>query len=294
MGVMYSAIPDGGTDPATGASARAYSMIYLKGLYARPGAWKHLLNLSSDAGFGQTVSMAEMPSITAVDVTIATGAYDYNNTSLLMRTVTMDKVVAIPYSVPEYTLIQAKMDLRAALVENASKSVNDRIDYELSGLIASVSTNSAGSNGADLTEPYVFTALQKLVDNRVDVSNPAELVWVLPSSQFAAVHLLKGYTQYRIVAGQGGNADGAQDIQPNILTLCGIDVHFRTDASLSVTGGKIGGLFHKDSVGVAIQRAPSLRQPFPIAGTVNWDMTTFAVFGINLLAEKRACKVLCK
>jgi len=289
-GVMYSDIPATGSTAADGASAKAYSMLYLKGLYARPGAWKHLVNVSSDAGFGQTVSLDEMPSIAAVDVTVATGAYAYENTSLLQRVITMDKIKAVPYSVPEYTLVQSKIDLRAALVENAAKSVDDSIDAEMAKLCVSLTTNSAGSLGSDLTETYIFTALQKLVDNKVDISNTNDLVWILPSSQFAVVHLLKGYTSYRTWAGSS-DADGGNDIKPNVLSLCGIDVHFRTDSALSITGGKVGGLFHKDSVGVAIQRMPSLRQPFPIAGTVNWDMTTFAIYGINILAEKRGCLI---
>ena len=118
-----------------------------------------------------------------------------------------------------------------------------------------------------------------------------DMCWILPGSQFGAVHLLKGYTSYRI-SNSGTGTDGSQDIQANILTLCGIDCFFRNDSDLTVTSGKIGGLFHKDSVGVAIQKAPTFRIS-PIPGTVNTELLAYSIFGIDLLAEKRAVKVLC-
>lgn len=293
MAVFYHAIPSTSSEAAHGVSAKAYSLQYLRGLYARPGAWKHMLNTTSDAGFGEAVYLAQMPSLTAVDVTVATGAFDYDATSVLQRTITIDKIKAIGHSVPEYVITQSKYDVKSLLAENAAKSVNDSIDLEMAKLCASISTNSAGSVGTDLTETYVFTALQKLADYKVPMDNPADLVWILPSSQFAAVHLLKGYTSYRIWSGES-DAEGSKDVRANILTLCGIDVHFRNDTALTVTGGHIGGLFHRDSVGVAIQRAPAMRQPMPIPGTINTELLCFAMFGINLLDEKRACLVNAK
>lgn len=292
-GVLYNANPATSSEPGFGLSAKAYSLQYLRGLYARPGAWKHVLNTTADAGFGESVSLAELPSITAVDVTQSTGAFTYDNTSILQRSIVMDKIKAVPHSVPEYMLLQSKYDVKGLLAENAAKSVNDSIDFEMTKLIASISTNSAGSANADLTEAYMFQAMQKLAENKVPLDNPSDLVWVLPATQFAAVHGLKGYTSYRIWSG-ATDAEGGNDIKANVLTLAGIDVHFRTDSAMTVSSGKIGGLFHRDSVGVAIQRAPSMRQPMPIPGTINTELLTYAIFGITLLAEKRASKILCK
>jgi len=291
-GVLYNSIPATAADPAHGVSAKAYSLKYLKGLYSRPGAWKHMMNVTTDSGFGETVSLGELPAVTPVDVTVSTGAFSYDNTSILQRVVTMNKIKAVPHSVPEHTMVQSKYDVKGLLSENAGAALNDSVDAEMAELIASIATNSAGSANADLTETYVFAALQKLAENNVPMSNPMDMCWILPGSQFGAVHLLKGYTSYRIM-NSGTGTDGSQDIQANILTLCGIDCFFRNDTALSVTSGKIGGLFHKDSVGVAIQKAPTFRIS-PIPGTVNTELLAYSIFGINLLAEKRAVKVLCK
>lgn len=292
-GVLHNANPATSSEPAVGLSARVYSLKYIKGLYARPGAWKHLINTTADAGYGESVNLAQLPSLTAVNVTASTGAFSYDNTSILQRTIIMNKFKAVPHSVPEYILLQSKYDVKSLLAENAAKAVNDSIDYELTSLIASLSTNSAGSANADLTETYVFNALQKLAENLVPMDNLQDLVWDLPASQFSPVHLLKGYTSYRIWSGDS-DAEGSGDLRANILTLCGIDVHFRTDTSMTVTSGKIGGLFHRDSVGIAIQRAPAMRQPMPIPGTINTELLTYAIFGISLLDEKRAVQILCK
>lgn len=290
---LYVNNPGTNAEPAFGLISKAYSLQYLKGLYARPGAWKHVLNMTTDATFGETVSLAQFPNLTAVDVTSSTGSFAYNSTSILQRTVSMNKLKAVPHSVPEYVIVQSKYDVKALLAENAAKAVNDSIDHEMMKLISSLSTNSAGTANYDLTETNILVALQKLADNKVPLDNPNDLVWILPSSQFAAVHALKNYTNYRIWSG-APDAEGGNDVKANVLTLMGIDVHFRVDSEMTVTSGKIGGLFHRDSVGIAIQRAPSMRQPMPIPGTINTEILTYAIYGINLLDEARAVKILCK
>lgn len=291
FGVMYNSIPATAADPAHGVSAKAYSLKYLEALYAKPGAWKHMMNVTTDAGFGETVSLGELPAVTPVDVTVSTGAFSYDNTSILQRVVTMNKIKAVAHSIPEHTMVQSRYDIKSLLSMNSGSALNDSVDGEFSALIASISTNSAGSANADLTEAYVFDALQALVQQNVSLANPMDLAWILPGSQFGAVHGLKGYTAYRIF-NNGVSAEGSADVRADVLTLCGIDVYFRNDSSLTVTSGKIGGLFHKDSVGVAIQKAPTFRIS-PINGTVNTEVLAYSIFGINLLQEKRAVKVLC-
>lgn len=294
-GVMYNAIPSTAADPANGVAAKAYSVKYLGGLYSRPGAWQHMLNLTTDAAFGETVGLSEFPTVTPVDVTVSTGAFSYDNTSILARTVTMNKIKAVAYSLPDHTVVQSKMDVVAALNENAGKALQDSIDGEMAELIASISTNSAGSANADLTEDYVWAALGKLVQTGGSnlISNPMDMCWILPGSQYSVLKkALKGYTNFRYYAG-GANPDRGGDLGPQIDTLCGIDVYFREDSALTVTSGKIGGLFHKDSVGVAVQRMAKTRVT-PIPGTVNMEHAAWNIFGINLLAEKRAVKLLCK
>ena len=294
-GVMFNSNPAVNTDPGFGLSARAYSIQYLKALYAKLGAWKHIRNFDADvSAFGESVSLPSFPRLTAVDVTSSTGAFAYDNTSITQQTVKINKMKAIAYSVPEYVLLQSKIDVKTAFAEEAARAVNDTLDHEMVKLIPSLTTNSAGSAGADLTDPYVLAAIQKLVDNYVPLNDPQDLVWILPSSQFAAVHTLKSYANsFRILAGDS-DAEGVRDVKAAVDTLYGIDVFFRNDSEMTVSTGKIGGLFYRDSVGIAIQRMPSLRQPMPIPGTINTELLTHALFGIDLLKEFVACKVLCK
>lgn len=292
-GVMYNANPATSSEPGHGLAARAFSAQYLKALYARQGAWKHLRNFTADCtAFGESVGLPSFPRLTAVDVTSSTGAVAYENTSITAQTVVINKMKAVAYSVPEYVLLQSKIDIKSAFADEAARAVSDSMDAEISTLALALSTNSAGSANADLSETYVYQALGKLSENYADMSNPDDLVWILPSSQFAAVHGLKGYTNYRILPGNG--SEGANDVKANILTLMGIDVHFRNDAALTVTSGKIGGLFYRDSVGVAIQRMPAMRQPMPIPGTINTELMTHALFGITTIKQALAVKVLCK
>lgn len=295
-GVMYNAIPSTSADPAHGlALVKKYSARYLKGLYAKPGAWQRVLNVTTDAGMGQSVEMGELPTVTAQDVTVSTGAFTYDNTSILARSVTIDKIKAVAHSLPDHTLIQSAVDIKAALSENAGLALQNAIDGEMTELIASISTNSAGSANADLTEDSIWASLQKLVETGGSnlISNPSELVFILPGSQYGPCKkALKGYTNFRYYSG-GSAPDGANDLKPQIDTIAGIDTFWRNDSSMTVSSGKIGGLFHRDSVGVAIQKAASFRIS-PISGTVNTELLAYNIFGIGLLSEKRAVKVLCK
>ena len=293
---MYDVAQAGSGYPASGLNAQAFSINYLKAMYDRPGAWKHLRNFDADvSAFGQSVTVPIFPRLTAVDVVNSTGAFSYDNTSILSGVVQINKQKAVPFSPTYPVLTQSKIDVPTAFAEASGMAVADSIDHEVVKLIASLSTNSAGSLGSNLTEAAIDDALGTLVANHVDVeSNPQDLVWILPASQFSAVRQLKGYDKaYRIVA-PSTDSEGSADLKPFITTINGIEVHFRSDSEMGVSTGRIGGLFHRDSVGIAIQRMPSMMPPQRIPGTTNMEYVCLALYGVNTLKEFLACKVLCK
>ena len=295
-GIMYDVAGAGSGYPASGVAAQAFSINYLKAFYDRPGAWKHLRNFDADvSAFGQTVTVPIFPRLTAVDVTNSTGAFAYDNTSILPGVVTINKQKAVPFAPTYPVLTQSKIDIPTAFAEAAGMAVADSIDREVVKLIASLSTNTAGALGSNLTEAAIDDALGTLVANHVDVeSNPQDLVWILPASQFSSVRQLKGYDKaYRIVA-PSTESEGQADLKPFITTINGIEVHFRSDSEMGVSTGRIGGLFHRDSVGVAIQRMPSMLPPQRIPGTSNMEYVCLALYGVNVLKEYVACKLLCK
>lgn len=287
-------IPGATNDPAYGVSAKAFSVNYLKALYDKMGAWKHVRNFDADvSAFGESVTIPSFPRLTAVDASLTDGTYTKEDTAITPQTILINKAKAVGYQIPEPVFFQAKLDVRAAFAEEAGRAVSNSIEVEMVKLIASLS-KTAGSLGTDLTEPLVLAAIQSLVENHVDVSNPEDMCFILPSSQFAAVHALKGYANsYRIVAGSS-DAEGTRDVRASLDTLYGIPVFFRSDTQMTVSGGKIGGLFYKDSVGIAIQRMPALRQPMPVPGTINLEMLTWALFGIAILKNEVAVRILTK
>ena len=295
-GIMYDVAGTGSGYPASGTAAQAFSINYLKAFYDRPGAWKHLVNFDADvSAWGQTVTVPIFPRLTAQDVTNSTGAFTYDNTSILPGVVNINKQKVVPFCPTYPVMTQSKIDIPTAFAEAAGKAVADSIDHEVVKLIASLSTNSAGSLSSNLTEAALDDALGTLVANHVDVeSNPQDLVWILPSTQFSAVRQLKGYDKaYRIVA-PSTDSEGAADLKPFISTINGIEVHFRTDSEMGVSTGRIGGLFHRDSVGIAIQRMPSMLPPQRVPGTTNMEYVCLALYGVSTLKEYLACKVLCK
>jgi hypothetical protein len=278
-----------------GLSAKQFSLQYLSALYAKQGAWKHLRNFDADvANFGESVSFPSFPRLSAVAVTPATGGFTNDNTSITQQTVLINGNWVVSYQVPESNIIQSKIDVKAAFAEQAALAVTDRIDHSVAALIASISSNTAGANGSDLTETYCLAAMGKLVDNYVPLTNPDDLCWILPSSQFGPTHALKAYAQgFRFMAGSA-SPDGGNDVKPALDTLYGIPVFFRNDSELSVTGGKIGGLFYTDSVGVAIQRMPHMRPIVYVPDTINVQLVCHTLFGVSLVKEYVATKIRCK
>lgn len=290
---MYH-IPGATNDPAYGVSAKAFSVNYLEALYDKMGAWKHVRNFAADvSAFGESVTIPSFPRLTAVNASLTDGTYTAEDTSITPQTILINKAKAVGYKIPEPVFFQSKLDVRSAFAKEAGKAVSDSIEVEMTALIPSIS-NTAGTLGSDLDEGKCLAAIGKLVENHVDVSNPNDLCWVLPASQFAAVHALKGYAvSYSINAG-ASDAEGSRDLRASLDTLYGIPVFFRSDASMTVSGGKEGALFYKDSVGIAIQRMPALRQPMPIPGTINLEMLTWALFGISLIKAECAVRILTK
>ena len=285
----------GATDgPAQGVVAKAFSINYIKSLYDKPGAWKHLRNFDADvAAYGESVTIPSFPRLTAVAASMTDGTFAADATSVTAQTILINKARVVSHKVLDSVVRAAKIDLVAAFADESGRSVNDDIDKNLVALIPSISA-TAGSLGSDLDETACLLALQSLVTNHVDLSNPEDFVWVLPASQFAAVHALKGYAQsYRIVAGSS-NAEGTNDVRAALDTLYGIPVHFRSDTAMSVSTGRIGGLFYRDSVGIAVQRMPTMRQPIFIPGTINVEYSCYALYGIAIIKNEVAVKILCK
>ena len=295
-GIMYDVAGAASGYPASGVAAQAFSINYLKAFYDRPGAWKHLVNFDADvSAFGQTVTVPIFPRLTAVDVTNSTGAFAYDNTSILPGVVTINKQKAVPFS-PTYPVItQSKIDIPTAFAEAAGLAVADSIDLEVVKLTSSITTNSAGTLGSNLTEAAIDDALGTLVSNHVDVeTNPQDLVWILPASQFSSVRQLKGYDKaYRVVA-PSTNTEGSADLKPFITTINGIEVHFRSDSQMGVSTGRQGLLLHRDSIGIAIQRMPSMMPPQRVPGTTNMEYVCLALYGVNVLKEYLGCVVRCK
>jgi hypothetical protein len=285
--------PSTAADPLHGFAARSYSSEYLAGLYHKKHAWKKLMNMTSDAGFGESVTIGVMPTLVAADVNISTGAVTALDTSVTASTVVMSHEKAVLVRLREPQIRQSKVDIKSAFAMAAGEACAESIDFELAKLLASLTENSAGSLGADLTEAYVLAAIQKLVEDNVSITDPSQLVWFLPGSQFASVKGLKDYGSYQINAGSS-NTEGAADVIARVDTLYGIDVVWGNHSGMSVTAGKYGGLFHRDAIGVAISKQISPLEPQRVSGTTNYEMGASVIFGVDILDATRACLVLTK
>ena len=288
---MYH-VPGASGDPAAGVAAKAFSINYIKALYDKPGAWKRLRNFDADvSAYGESVTVPSFPRLVAQTASTTTGAFNYDATAIAPETILINKSNVVPFSVPDIVLHQAKMDVKAAFAEAAGMAVSDSMDHELVKLNPSFTTNTAGALGSNLTDAYLCDAIGKLVANHVDTSNPMDFVWVLPASQYSATRQLKSYETFRMTPSMN-NAEGGSDITPALDTLHGIPVHFRSDAEMSVSTGRIGGLFYRDSIGIAIQRMPSMLPIQRVPGTINWELVCYALFGIAILKEPVGVKIL--
>lgn len=292
MNEMYH-VPGASGDPAEGISAKAYSINYIKALYDKKGAWKHIRNFTADVtAFGESVTVPSFPRLTAQDVSFSDGSYTADNTAIDPQTILINKAKAVSFKVPRMVYMQSKLDVQSAFAAAAADAVANSMEVEMVKLISGL-TNTAGTLGTDLDEAKLNAAIGKLVENHVPLTKPEDFCWILPASQYGAVKALRGYDNYRIMA-QQTDANGTHDVQANLETLMGFPLFFRNDTEMTVSGGKIGGLFYVDSVGIGIQKMPSLEPPVRIPGTVNIELLTWSLFGIKVIKPAVACKILTK
>lgn len=286
-------VPEATGDPAEGVSAKAFSANYLEALYGKIGAWKHIRNFTADvSAFGESVTVPSLPTLTAGNISFTDGSYTADNTAVDHPTIVINKAKQVSHKIPRTVYHQAKINVEAAFAANAAKAVAKSMDSEMIALIAAL-TNIAGTLGADLDEDKLNAAVGKLVENEVELEDPQKFVWILPASQYSAVKKLRGYDNYRIMASQT-DANGTRDVQADLQTLLGFPLYFSNDSALTVSGGKIGGLFYKDSVGIAIQRMPSMEPIQRVPGTINLELLTWTLFGIKALKPSLAVKLLTK
>ena len=286
----YNMNPSTAADPLHGFAAKSFSAEYLAGLYAKKHAWKKLKNMTSDAGFGESVAIGVMPALVAQDVNISTGAVTALDTSVTASTVVMSHEKAVLVRLRQPQISQSKVDIKAAFAEAAGMACADSIDFELAKLLASLTENSAGSLGADLTDAYIQAALQTLVEDNVSVDNVNDLVFMLPGAWYGVCRGLKDYGNYTINAGNSAT-EGMADIQARIDTLYGIQVVWANYSPMSVTGGKYGLLAHRDAIGCAISKQISPLDPQRVSGTTNYEMGASVIFGIDVLDATRACLI---
>ena len=290
---MYH-VPGATGDPAEGISSKQYSVNYLKALYDKFGAWKHVRNFTADVfSAGESVTVPSFPRLTAQPISFTDGSYgSANKTTITPQTILINIANSVPLQVPRMTYMQSKLDVQAAFAAAAADACHNDLEIQMVKLIPSI-TNTAGTLGADLDEDKINASIGKLVDNHVALTHHEDFVYILPSSQYGAVKKLRGYENYRIMA-QQTDTNGTRDVQANLETLMGFPLFFRNDDEMVVSGGRLGGLFYVDSVGIAIQRAPALEPPVRIPGTVNIELLTWYLAGIKLMKPEVAVKILTK
>jgi len=287
------------SDAAYGVLAKIYSANYVNALYDRPRAFMKLRNFTAEVkSAGSSVMIPVFPRLTAQAVSLTDGSITSENTAIEQAELVINKSYGVDYRVPMNVLAQTQLpDLAGALAANSAAAIVDQIDKTIvTDIIPDITTvatsNHVGTLGTDMDETQVLDALGVLVKNHVNMENTSDFVWILPASQFGVIHKLKGYTNYRILPGNG--TEGGQDVQAKVLTLAGIDVHFRNDTAMSVTGGKLGGLFYRDSVAVAIQREPTLLPVTRVPSTILMDFFSWCLYGVKLMKPTVACQIRTK
>ena len=291
--LIYHA-PGASGDTGAAVSVKQYSANYLRGLYDKFGVHTHLNSFIDDLKYGESVTMPiidrQTPGSIGNDGLAAAGG-----TIGAPGTILVDQRPYVRHLVRADTLrYQGKVDVPAVIAQAQIDSLNDGIGRYLCSLITSAS-NNVGTVGTDLTEATIDGAVQKLLDNHVSLENPNDFVWVLPTSQYAVVRKLTGSyaTNYRIVRGMGSDGQMA-DIQMRVDTLMGVEIYWKNNTELTVSGGHLGGLFYKDSVGVAIQRTPTLEPAVRVPGSINWEYLGWTLFGMSMLKPLLACELRTK
>ncbi len=231
-------------------------------------------NFSLPAGSGKTVTVPRYPIVSAAAVAEGT---DLSNTAVSTDGAVLTvSEVGIMTTVTDLALRSSGTNVVADVGRLFGEAIARKMDRDLTALFAGFSTALGDGTGA-ITAAKIFEAVAKLRAAGV----PSEALFCVLNPEVA--YDLKANLTNSFVNPNSGLLQNAAMQSGYIGSLAGVPV-FETSNVVSTAGDSVGGLFHRDAIGLALMQDINieLERNASVRGT---EVVATAVYGVGELYD---------
>lgn len=234
-------------------------------------------NYTLAPGQGKTVTVPVYPKQTAVGLTEGN---EFDNTEVATSGAVLTvSQVGLRSLVTDLALNASASNVVADLGRLFGEAIAAKMDKDLTGLFSSFSTNTVGSTSTVATAAHVFQAVAKLKSAGV------------PTDGIACVlHPAVAYDLKSSITNTFANPN-AGDLQNEAMRmgfvgmLAGVPVYETANLADNGTSGDfIGGVFHRDALGLAIMKDISIEVQRR-ASFLGSDVVASAMYGTGVIYE---------
>ena len=231
-------------------------------------------NYTLAQGQGKTVTVPTYAKSTAAALTEGTAL---TNTAITTGSAVLTVAeVGLMTSVTDLSMIASSSNVVADIGRLFGEAIARKMDQDLAGLFSGFST-TVGSNSTAATAALLFQAIAKLRSQGYDTT--ADCAVVLHPE--VAYDLKSSITStFAAPASMVGNSA----LENGYIGLLGGVPVYETSNIVSTTGDSIGGLFHRDALGLAVMQDVKIETQRQ-AALRGWDIVGSAIYGYGELQD---------
>jgi N4-gp56 family major capsid protein len=205
-----------------------------------------VMRLDSDvAEYGNKIHLPNVSNLTAAAIGSDGSLTDTAPTETEV-TLTINRWMGVSINVPDIVMHQSKYDLLKLYAEKMGYALALVVETDLLGQYSSLTTNSVGTAGTDLTDATLRSAVQKLDDARAPFE---ERDMVIKPVQKNALLGIDKFVRYDVIPRT--TADNPV-LKGNIGELYGVSVHVSPEI-LTSSGETQNLMFQHDAFALAMQ-----------------------------------------
>lgn len=206
-----------------------------------------VMRLDTDVDtYGNIIHLPTVSNLTAGDIAADGSITDQapTETEILL---TLNKWKGISINVPDIVMAQSKYDLLKLYAEKMGYGLALIVEQDLLALYNSLTVNSVGTNGVDITDATLRSAVQKLDDARAPFE---ERHLMIKPSQKNAILGIDKFVRYDSVPYLKGESP---ILKGNIGELYGVSVHVSPEVP-TVSGETKNLMWQHDAFALAMQK----------------------------------------
>lgn len=238
-------------------------------------------NYNIAPGQGKTVNVPIYPIQTAA---VVTEGNEVDNTAVSTDTAPLTVAqVGIRTLVTDLAVNAASSNVVADLGRLFGEAIARKIDQDLIAKFGSFTTNTIGSTSTTITPALLMQAITKLKNSGVPTDGVVAVLHPAVAYDLKSALTTSGNTVF------GGNGQGAiaNEAMMNgfVGTLFGIPVYETSNfANATDAGDFIGGVFHRDALGLAMMKDISIETQRR-ASFLGSDVVASAMYGTGVVYE---------